>query len=205
VKHEAVLAPMLGLALGCAPTDDVVGVVSTGSTGSGGAGACATGATLKHRADAVPVSVVTGQYEGTSATSWPLIRNGDYVTLRGQGYLNERWQIEYATRAGLITLPISSVGSGTFLRVGGGARNLGDPQPGTTGTWLGNAQEGLSYMPDGVQPPWLNEFYYLDGEVTITQNESDGLYNLTVSPQTFAQVTTPGWGVYDPGIVCDPE
>lgn len=184
---------------GCARTDDVVGVV-TDSTGG-----CAVGVPLKHRPDAVPVTLVEGHYQGTSTTSFPLIRNEDFVTLRGQGYLNQRWQIEYAAKAGLIERPIFTVRSGTFLHVGGGARNLGDPQPGTTGTWMGNAEEGLSFMREGVPTPWLNEFYYLDGEATIQQNEVDGLYNLTVSAQTFEEVTMPGWGVYDPGVVCDPE
>jgi hypothetical protein len=97
------------------------------------------------------------------------------------------------------------VASGVFLHVGGGGgKNLGDAQPGTSGTWLGNADDGVSYMPEGVRTPWQNEFYYLDGEVTITQMESEGLYNITVSAQTYADVTSADWGVYEPGVVCDP-
>jgi hypothetical protein len=59
-------------------------------------------------------------------------------------------------------------------------------------------------MPDSVPTPWHEEFYYLDGEVTITENETDGLYNLIVAPKTYEDVIAPGTAIYDPGVVCDP-
>jgi hypothetical protein len=46
-------------------------------------------------------------------------------------------------------------------------------------------------VPDGVSAPWQNEFYYLDWDATITQYETEGLYNVTVSPQTCDTVVSP--------------
>lgn len=198
-------AVALATFVSCARTDDTVGIVGTSDASTPGE-VCVARPSLKHRPEGQPVTLADGMFEGTGGTSWPLLRRDQYVTLQGQGYLNLRWQIEYALGAGLIRPPLFTVRSGTFLHAGGGGgKNLGDPRPGTSGTWLGNAEEGLSYMPDGVPTPWQNEFYYLDGEVTITHQESGGLYNLTVSPQTYDQLVSAGWGVYEPGVVCDPE
>jgi len=154
------------------------------------------------------VTLVDGVFDPDSASeaTWPLLRRGHYASLEGQGYLSLRWQIEYAQKAGVITPPTFTAISGAFRHVGGGGgKNLGDPQPGTTGTWMGNAEEGLSTMPDGVATPWATEFYYVDGGVTISIQELDGLYNVTVSPKAYDDLLVPGSGVYDPGVVCDPE
>lgn len=191
---------------GCARGEDTVGVVNTTAGGSVGE-VCVSGPRLKHRAEGTPVSLVEGLVEATTNDgAWELKRRDQYVTLSGQGYLNLRWQVEYALHAGLIEVPSFAVTRGLFLHAGGGGgKNLGDAQPGTSGTWLGNAEEGLSFFAAGVPTPWQNEFYYLDGAVTITLREIDGLYNLVVSAQTYSDVVSPGWGVYDPGVVCDPE
>lgn len=191
----------------CSVPNDTIGIITSdaGSIGEMGA-TCSAGPLLMQRPEGTPVSLVNGMYDGDAPNSWPLIFQNRYVTLRGQGYLSITWQIEYAIRAGLITPPIITLTSGTFLHVGGGGgRNLDEPQPGATGTWMGNTEQGLSYMPAGAPTPWLAEFYYLDGQVTITQNESDGLYNVTVAPETYHHVVSPGWGVYNPGVVCDPR
>jgi hypothetical protein len=190
-------------ALGCARIEDEAGVV-TGDAET----RCVPDIPLKHRPEGEPVTLVDGMFDPGTATdtNWPLLRQGHYATVRGQGYLSMRWQIEYEAKAGLITPPTFTVRSGTFLHAGGGGgENLGDPMPGTTGTYMGNDEDGLSTMPDGVETPWHTEFYYLDGEVTITIQETDGLYNLTISPKTYDDVVTPGSGIYDPGVVCDPE
>ena len=188
--------------LGCARVEDEAGVVN-GTTET----SCVPDVPLKHRPEGEPVTLVDGMFDPGSATdtNWPLLRQGHYATVRGQGYLSLRFQIEYEVKAGVITLPTFTVTTGTFLRAGGGGgENLGDPMPGTTGTFMGNAETGLSTMPDGVEPPWHTEFYYLDGEVTIAIQETDGLYNVTISPKTYDEVVTPGSGIYDPGVVCDP-
>jgi hypothetical protein len=198
--HAGISAVILGGLMSCSAIDDTAGVVSTGDGGP-----CAAGVPLEHRPEGEAVNLVDGVVESTSDTVWPLVRQGQYVTLRGQGYLRINWQIEYVQKAGLITPPTFTLMSGAWLYVGGGGGyNLGDPQPETTGTWLGNAEEGLSYLPPGVPIPWHGEFYYLDGEVTVAIQETDGLYNLFVSPQTYDQVVAPGTGVYGPGVVCDP-
>jgi hypothetical protein len=189
----------------CARTDDTVGIVVTSDASTAG-DVCVAGPSLKHRPEAEAVTLVAGMFESTSGTTWSLLRRDQYVTLQGQGYLSLRWQIEYAIGAGLIVPPTFTVQSGSYLHVGGGGgKNMGDPRPGTTGTWLGNAEEGISFMPEGVPTPWQNEFYYLDGEVTITQHESGGLYNVVVYAQTYDDLVSPDWGVYDPGVVCDPS
>jgi hypothetical protein len=134
-----------------------------------------------------------------------LARNTDWLTLRGQGYVALRWDVEYATLAGRIDPPTLTI-TGTFLRVGGGGGyNLDDPKPGTTGTYMGNPEQGVSYMPDGVATPWHTEFYYLEGDVTIVLNETSGLVNIEVQSQLYSQVVAPGTGVYSPGSVCDRE
>jgi hypothetical protein len=182
-----------------------VGIVVSSDASSAGE-VCVAGPRLKHRPEAEPVTLVDGMFDATDGTTWTLLRRDEYVTLRGQGYLNLRWQIEYTSKAGLLVPPLFTLTTGVFLHVGGGGgKSLGDPRPGTSGTWLGNAEEGLSYLPDGVPIPWQNEFYYLDGEVTITHRESDGLFNLILSAQSYDEVVSAGWGVYDPGVVCDPE
>lgn len=186
----------------CTPTDDSVGVVIGDAHGE----LCVAGPTLKRRPESAPVTVLDGMHEPSTGSAWPLLRRDQYVSLQGQGYLNLRWQIEYALSAGLVTPPVFSGISGLFLRVGGGGgKNLADPRPGTSGTWMGNAEEGISYMAEGVPTPWQNEFYYLDGQVTLTHAETDGLYNVTVSAQTYEDLSSADWGVYDPGVVCDPE
>jgi hypothetical protein len=188
----------------CARGEDTVGVVTHHDGGD--AEVCVAGPSLKHRPEGSPLTLVAGMFDATSDGSWPLKRRDEYATLQGQGYLSLRWQIEYTLRAGLIEPPSFQVGRGLFLHVGGGGgRNLGDPKPETSGTWLGNAEDGLSYFAAGVPTPWQNEFYYLDGEVTITVRETDGLYNVLLSAQTYDQVVSPGWGIYNPGVVCDPE
>jgi hypothetical protein len=189
---------------GCSAPVDTIGIVTTDSDPP--SGECAPGGTLKRRPEGSPVAAISSMVENGSGDQWLLLRRGQYVTLTGQGYLNLRWQIEYRSKAGLITPPSFEAISDLFFHVGGGGgKNLGDPEPGTTGTFMGNAEEGLSYMPEGVPTPWQNEFYYLDGEVTITQQESDGLYNITVLTQSYEDLISEGWGVFDPGVVCDPE
>lgn len=201
------IAGLIALSVcGCAPEQDTVGVVDRVTGLAPNRDGCAAGVPLKQRPEGEPISVLDAMLESSNATQWQLVRQGQYVTVQGQGYLNLRWQIEYTAKAGLITPPSFTVASGTFRHVGGGGgKNLGDPEPGTSGSWMGNEEDGLSYMPDGVPTPWQNEFYYLDGEVSIALNETDGLYNITVSAQTYQDVISADWGIYNPGVVCDFE
>ncbi len=166
---------------------------------------CAPDVPLRQRAEGQPVAATAGVYDSLSPGWSRLARNSEWITLQGQGYFPVRWTIEYATRAGQVNLPTFNV-TGTLLRVGGGGGyHLDDPLAGTTGTYMGNAEEGISYMAPGAETPWHHEYYYLDGEVTIVLNENQGLHNVEVQPQTYQQVITPGSGLYSPGIVCDRE
>lgn len=164
---------------------------------------CASDVPLRQRPEGDPPVVVAGIYDSINPGWSRLARNTEWFELQGQGYVALRWEIEYAQRAGQIVLPTVTY-SGTFLRAGGGGGyHLDDPQPGTTGTYMGNAQDGISYMEPGVETPWHIEFYYLDGSVTITLNEVGGLHNLEFQSQPYSTLTTPGVGMYSPGIVCD--
>ena len=159
---------------------------------------CDAAPLLNQRPEGTPLKLVAGKYDGTAPANWPLLFQGDYVTLQGQGYFGLAWQIEYWSEPGVITPPIFTAVSGTWLHVGGGGgHNLGDPQPGTTGTWLGNTVQGLSQMASGEPTPWAEEFYYVDGELTVTENETDGLYNITVAPKTYSEVSTSVMQVHD--------
>jgi hypothetical protein len=180
------------------------GDVIDGDAGLGPAG-CAPDVPLRQRPEADPPVVVAGVYDSLNPGWSRLARNTEWFELQGQGYVALRWEIEYATRAGQINPP-TVTSSGTFLRVGGGGGyHLDDARPGTTGTYMGNAEEGTSYMAPGADTPWHIEFYYLDGSVTLVLNETDGLHNLEFQSQPYSTLTTPGAGVYSPGIVCDRE
>jgi hypothetical protein len=63
-------------------------------------------------------------------------------------------------------------------------------------TWMGQPTVGSSgpasgyvVLPAGAQQMWQNEFLYLDGEVTLTNNERGADYNITATPVTWDQVT----------------
>jgi hypothetical protein len=170
-----------------------------------GTGGCASDVPLRRRPEGEPPAVVDGNYDMPNAGWSRLARNTQWLTLRGQGYFALRWEIEYATIAGRIDPPTVTP-TGTLLRVGGGGGySLDDPQPGTSGTYLGNQEQGISFMAPGVETPWHLDFYYLDGEMTLVLNETSGLLNLEVQSQLYSQLVTPGSGVYSPGVVCDPE
>gem|GEM_PF-3502444 len=178
------------------------------SLGAGGAEPleCIVDLPLRHRPEGSPITAVAGNYAERSETTWAVIHNSEFITLRGQGYFALRWYVNFSQNPGEIVPPLIEKEDGTFLRVGGGGEaNMGDPLLGSTGTRMGSLEEGLSYMADGVATPWKNEFYYLDGGVTIVNTELGGSYNLTVYAQSYEEVTSSGWGVYDPGVVCDPE
>jgi len=71
----------------------------------------------------------------------------------------------------------------------GGGHRMDDRQPGATagGTWMGNRQQGLIILPPGAQQMWQNEYYYLDGSVTLHLNETQADYNLDVLPSSWQE------------------
>lgn len=141
------------------------------------------------------------RHEGTLAMSSPsrkrsgagyqIVHRGESVTIRGQGYFTVHWQVMFAQRPGLLTMPSWTGLRGKLFHVAsGGGHRMDDPDPGTSGTWMGNAADGLIVLPAGAQQMWQQEFYYLDGSVTVHLNETAADYNLDVWPSSWAAVTS---------------
>ncbi|GAA3236618.1 RNA polymerase sigma factor [Nonomuraea helvata] len=117
-----------------------------------------------------------------------ITHRGDYVTITGRGYVQVRWGILYRNRVGLF-LPATWTGlKGKLFHVAsGGGRRMDDEQaPGVT--WMGSPETGFVRLPGGHQQMWQNEFYYLDGAVTLHNNESGTDIDLTVAPRTWKEV-----------------
>ncbi|GLY08494.1 sigma-70 family RNA polymerase sigma factor [Actinoplanes sp. NBRC 101535] len=110
-----------------------------------------------------------------------LIHRGERVTLTGRGYIHLGWQVPFHVRAGGIVPPAWSGLRGKLFHVAsGGGHRMDDRIPGEAAdhTFLGNPGQGVSSLPDGVQQMWASEYFHLDGEVTLTQRESGGDYNI---------------------------
>ncbi|KAI1400812.1 hypothetical protein F4819DRAFT_509083 [Hypoxylon fuscum] len=121
-----------------------------------------------------------------------LFHNTDYVTLRGTGYVRIRWEVEYWMRAGATgDLTITPTGS-FILTAGGGGFQYADNNPvpfcnAPSGTGCANAtgstETGYTY--GFLTNHWHNEYYWLDGDVTVKTNEGTGLYNVALKVVTF--------------------
>ncbi|MEV0353959.1 sigma-70 family RNA polymerase sigma factor [Nonomuraea sp. NPDC050680] len=117
-----------------------------------------------------------------------MTHRGDYITITGKGYLEVRWGILYRSRIGDFQ-PATWTGlKGKLFHVAsGGGRRMDDEQaPGVT--WMGAPEVGFVRLPRGQQQMWQNEFYYLDGRVTIHNNESGTDIDLSVAPRTWSEV-----------------
>ncbi|MBT2224969.1 RNA polymerase sigma factor [Nonomuraea sp. NEAU-A123] len=117
-----------------------------------------------------------------------MTHRGDYITITGKGYLEVRWGILYRSRIGDFR-PATWTGlKGKLFHVAsGGGRRMDDEQaPGVT--WMGAPEVGFVRLPRGQQQMWQNEFYYLDGRVTIHNNESGTDLDLSVAPRTWNDV-----------------
>ncbi|MFE6157994.1 RNA polymerase sigma factor [Streptomyces sp. NPDC056486] len=122
-----------------------------------------------------------------------MVHRGDTVTLRGCGYALVRWQILPGERAGALVMPTWTGLQGKLFHVAsGGGRRMDDQMPTATDrphTWMGSPATGFTVLPEGAQQMWQNEYYYVDGEVTLRQNERGADYNLIVQPTDRAAVT----------------
>ncbi|MFJ3512049.1 RNA polymerase sigma factor [Streptomyces luteogriseus] len=111
---------------------------------------------------------------------------GDHVTLTGRGYVLVRWQISPGSRPGALVMPSWTDLKGRLFHVAsGGSRRMDDPLPGAPNgyaTGMGGPGIGWAVLPPGTQQMWQNEYFYLDGTVTLTQNERGCDYGLTVFP-----------------------
>ncbi|MDF2704803.1 MAG: sig20 [Nonomuraea muscovyensis] len=117
-----------------------------------------------------------------------ITHRGDHTTISGRGYVEVRWGILYRNRIGAFA-PATWTGlKGRLFHVAsGGGRRLDDESaPGVT--WMGSPDTGFVRLPPGHQQMWQNEFYYLDGQVTLHNNERGADLDLTVAPRTWTEV-----------------
>jgi hypothetical protein len=113
---------------------------------------------------------------------------GDSVTLTGQGYVLVRWQISPQYRAGGLVMPAWTGLQGKLFHVAsGGGRRMDDrvSATDTSATGMGNETTGYAVPPAGTQQMWQNEYFYLDGSVTLTVNERGADYGLSVFPSSW--------------------
>jgi len=140
-------------------------------------------AVLPHRTESGITS--TG---GAHAT---MNHRGDSVTLTGKGYVLVRWQISPQYRSGSLVMPTWTALKGKLFHVAsGGGRRMDDSvsTTDTTATGMGNATTGYTVLPAGTQQMWQNEYFYVDGSVTLTVNERGADYGLNVFPTTWDKV-----------------
>jgi hypothetical protein len=123
---------------------------------------------------------------------------GNTVTLTGQGYFRVRWQLG-TTRKNTLVMPTWTGLKGKLFHVASGGGVRMDEH----GAWPGFS------LPPGAQQMWQNEYYYVDGEVTLHQNESGAAdYGLNVQVMNWDNITADitagppeGWTRY--GLVRD--
>ncbi|MEU9170031.1 sigma-70 family RNA polymerase sigma factor [Streptomyces sp. NPDC048420] len=140
-----------------------------------------------------------------------LNHRGDAVTLTGKGYVLVRWQISPQYRAGSLVPPSWTGLKGRLFHVAsGGGRRMDDPVSATdsTATGMGDSTVGYAVLPAGTQQMWQNEYFYVDGSVTLTVNERGADYGLGVFPSTWdaaeKDITTgPDQGAKRYGLVRD--
>ncbi|WP_327393140.1 sigma-70 family RNA polymerase sigma factor [Streptomyces sp. NBC_01186] len=141
-----------------------------------------------------------------------LTHRGESVSLRGTGYVRVRWQILPDQRPGSLVMPTWTRLHGKLFHVAsGGGRRMDDRQPGAGDrTWMGSPSGGLTQLPRGAQQMWQNEYFWLDGGVTLHLNESGADYNLIVEPMRREDIRAdlgtgpdPAQGVVRYGLVRD--
>ncbi|MFF0018312.1 sigma-70 family RNA polymerase sigma factor [Streptomyces sp. NPDC005374] len=160
-------------------------------------------AALPHRAETGVTS--------TGGAHAVMNHRGDGVTLTGKGYVLVRWQISPQYRAGSLVMPSWTGLKGELFHVAsGGGRRMDDPVSATdpTATGMGDSTTGYAVPPSGTQQMWQNEYFYLDGAVTLTVNERGADYGLSVFPSTWdaaeKDITTgPDQGAKRYGLVRD--
>ncbi|MEV5438234.1 sigma-70 family RNA polymerase sigma factor [Streptomyces sp. NPDC052682] len=165
--------------------------------------------------DTRPAALPHRPESGVTSTGGPkavMQHRGDRVTLSGQGYVLVRWQISPKYRPGALVMPAWTGLKGKLFHVAsGGGRRMDDPLPGAPGgyaTGMGGPAIGYAVLPAGTQQMWQNEYFYLDGSVTLTQNERGADYGIIVFPTDWAAVvkditTGPPQGALRYGLVRD--
>ncbi|MFF7263272.1 RNA polymerase sigma factor [Streptomyces sp. NPDC008159] len=138
---------------------------------------------------ALPRRPETG-IESTGGAHAVMNHRGDSVTLKGEGYLLVRWQLAPQYRPGGLVMPAWTGLKGRLFHVAsGGGRRMDDPvSPDGRTSGMGGPDIGYIVLPDGTQQMWQNEYFYLDGTVTLVQNERGADYNLSVFPSSRTAV-----------------
>lgn len=149
------------------------------------------------------ITAAGGQYadpqRGWIGGRYVMMRRGEHVVLRGRGYLMVRYEIAWFNRPGGMVMPTWTGLQGKLFHVAsGGGKRMDDPSPGKPAGYspMGEPVPGPSgpaagyiHLPAGAQQMWQNEFFYLDGEVTLYNNERGADYNITATPKTWDEVT----------------
>lgn len=161
------------------------------------AGSAQAAVALRQRPAGATVTPIDGRWNepfpGSLGGKYLLFRNSEYIVLRGQGYFLVRWEIEYWVGYGQVVMPTWSNRSGTFLHVAsGGGHRMDDLSPDPNAeprqTWMGRPSIGYTTLPPNTPMIWVNEWYYLDGTITLTCNEGAAKYNLGVTDHTWQTV-----------------
>ncbi|MFI7020426.1 RNA polymerase sigma factor [Streptomyces sp. NPDC050164] len=165
--------------------------------------------------DARPAALPRRPESGITSTGGPravMQHRGDSVTLSGQGYVLVRWQISPHARPGAVVMPTWTGLKGKLFHVAsGGSRRMDDPLPGAPNgyvTGMGGPDIGYAVLPPGTQQMWQNEYFYVDGTVTLTQNERGCDYGIAVFPSSWQAVDKdvndgPAQGAIRYGLVRD--
>ncbi|WDV54871.1 sigma-70 family RNA polymerase sigma factor [Streptomyces coeruleorubidus] len=165
--------------------------------------------------DARPAALPRRPESGITSTGGPravMQHRGDSVTLSGQGYVLVRWQISPHARPGGVVMPTWTGLKGKLFHVAsGGSRRMDDPLPGAPNgyvTGMGGPDIGYAVLPPGTQQMWQNEYFYVDGTVTLTQNERGCDYGIAVFPSSWQAVDKdvnegPAQGAIRYGLVRD--
>ncbi|KAL4892352.1 hypothetical protein BDV59DRAFT_202854 [Aspergillus ambiguus] len=140
--------------------------------------------------------------------TWELFYNTNWVTLTGTGYVRLRWEFEYWKRAGPsedITMNATNVwklvaGGGTWRMADSPASYCNDPS-GVCVNNTGGSDYGYTWFTNGANH-WHDEYFWLDGNITLQTNEGTGLYNVAAQPSDYEaildDVLNLGGEFYDP-------
>ena len=136
-------------------------------------------------AGALPAALPHRAEKGVTLTGTTgMTHRGEAVTLTGTGYVRIRWQLVPQQRSGALAMPTWTGLKGRLFHVAsGGGRRMDDEDRMT------DPVNGAIVLPAGAQQMWQNEYVWVDGSVTLHQNERGADYNLFVQTSSWQAVT----------------